>query len=84
VGICPRSFRKCVMSRAHNTPTLPISYLESLASESSEFSLADRRLSACLDGRWSSKLKTAYSAADGFEQVCSPAKKPLHANFDSP
>jgi len=41
VGICPMSFRKCVMRPAHNTATLPISCLERLANESSEVSLAE-------------------------------------------
>jgi hypothetical protein len=57
------SFRKCVMSPAHNTPTLPISCLEGLASESSEVCQRVWKVVG------PSKLKTACSAADGFGQV---------------
>lgn len=50
------SFRKCVMRPAHNTPTLPISCLERLA-KAAKFPWQNRRLSACLEGRWYGQTK---------------------------
>lgn len=84
MGICPMSFRKCVMSPAHNTPTADFVFRK-FGERKQRIFLG--RIAGCRRV-WKvvgpSKLKTSCSAADGSSRCALWLRRLRHANFDSP